>query len=99
MKEMHWSQLEVSFITIEVTYSDTARQGWDYDCSQFPNLEAVQANMANDFLAPRPDWEILMVHASLNDNHASAELNIPIMTGEDFAEYIIENVQEMLNGN
>lgn len=99
MKEMHWSQIYLNFITIEVTYADTARQGWDYDCSQFPDIEAVKLNMANDFLTPRPDWDILMVHASLNDNHASAELAIPIMTGEDFAQYILDAVEEMLNGN
>lgn len=99
MKELHWSKIYLNFVTIEVTYSDGARQGWDYDCSQFNDLDAVKINMANDFLAPRPDWELLMVHATRNGEYFSAELEIPYTTGAEFAQYIFDAVEDMLNGN
>lgn len=97
MKTMHWSQVYLSFVTIEVTYSDSARQGWDYDCSQFSTVEDMKLNMAADFNDPRADWSSLMLYVTHNENSWSGEITVPeLTTGEDFMTMIFEQIEDML---
>ncbi len=97
MKILHWSAVYLSYVTIEINYSDNARQGWDYDCSKFATLEDMKLNMAADFREPRLDWTGLMLFVVRNEETHSADLAIPPYTsGTDFMQYIFTHIEDML---
>lgn len=97
MKQLHWSQIYVTFITIEVTYADSARQGWDYDCSKFSTMQDMKANMIADFVNRRDDWGGVFLHFSINDANYSGELPVPDWTNaEDFTNSILEYIGDVL---
>lgn len=96
MKQAHWSNVYLTFVMIEVTYSDGSRQGWDYDCSRFATLEDMKLNMTADFKTPREDGEMMQLFVTRNEEHYSAELPITDLTGADFVDYIFNAIDEML---
>lgn len=99
MKTMHWSKLYVILISIEVPYSDGARQGWDYDCQQYASLETLKTNMAEDFADPRMDRGTMMLHVNTNDSSYSAEVDITDLIGTDFVTLVFSTIEGMINGN
>lgn len=97
MKQAHWSLIYVNFISIDVEYTDGARQGWDYDCSKFATIQDAEKNMAADFNIVREGWVSCTVHALLNDQHYSFDMGVPeFVDGEDFAQQVFEIIGEML---
>lgn len=96
MKEIHWSRMLVNFITVEIIYSNDDRQTWDYDCSQFINLNAVKNNMAIDFATPREDWSTVTVSAAKGSTSVTFELEDFTLRGSDFANYVIDSLGEEL---
>lgn len=95
MKELHWSKIYINFITIEITYSDGARQGWDYDCSQFATIEDMKLNMTADFENPRADWASIMIHITRNGESYSGEIGVTNLTGGDFVIEVFKNIEDM----
>jgi hypothetical protein len=107
MKILHWSSIYLSYATIEITYSDNARQGWDYDCSKFAAIEDMKANLTADFTDTsgfaadphivRTDWADVSLIVTLNGETHTIDLGVPIFTtGAAFADLIFVNIGEAL---
>jgi len=107
MKILHWSSIYLSYATIEITYSDNARQGWDYDCSKFATLEDMKANLTADFTDTsgfasnphivRTDWADVSLIVVLNGETHTIDLGVPTFTnGTDFANLIFSKIGEAL---
>lgn len=99
MNKTHWSKYYLNFIAIEITYSDLSVQTWDYDCIQYPSLEWLKTNMSEDFKDPRNDQDALSIYLLKNNVSYFKELEITGKKGDDFVDYIFENIEELLNGN
>lgn len=99
MKQLHWSFLYANFITLEIPYDDGARQGWDYDCSQYESLETLKANMAADFAEPRMDRTTMMIHVFRNGETFAADVDLPTSTGTQFVDFVFDVIDGIINGD
>ncbi len=98
MKEIHWSVLDVNYITLEIPYDDGCVQGWDYDCSVYVSRDAVKTNMAADFVDPRMDRQNVSVYFKKGDEYYSTTIELTDEVGDDFVDLIFSAIDEVLSG-
>lgn len=107
MIHAHWSNVLLSFVTVEIAYADGARQTWDYDCSKFATIEDMQLNMTADFTdtsgyaanphSVRTDWDNVMLYITRNGDTYTVDLgDVSLTTGQEFANLIFDNIREAL---
>lgn len=96
MKTAHWSSIYLTYVIIEINFSDGSRQGWNYDCSHFATIEDMKLNMAADFRDPRKDATVMHLFVTRNDDNWSGELPVTDLTEEDFVNYIFDEIEDML---
>ena len=93
---IHWSEIYVNFFTIEVVYDDGAVQTWDYDCSQYPTMNDLVLNLAEDFTNQREDWSSFMLNGKRGENTVALDLQRGDLHSHDFAHFVMANLEDAL---
>lgn len=93
MKKMHWSKRYLKLATIEIVYQNGARQTWDYDCSQYEDIDKLKADMANDFKESKNNTSSIMLYFTRADKHHTVDLENTNVVGLDFANMVFDSIK------
>lgn len=92
MAKIHWSKIGLNVVFVEAAYLDGARQTWEYDCAQYESLDALKANMQEDFTQPRLDRSEVTLHYRYQDNFYSVDLGPTEVTGRAFVNLVFDEI-------
>lgn len=93
MKKSHWSLFFFDFLTIEITYDDSARQTWDYEMAQFDTKSDFMKNMAADFRDPRMDRSTVFIQVTKAGSTHTGEFELDDSVGDEFVAFILEKLE------
>lgn len=94
---MDWADNFTKEFSVSVEYPNGTYQEWSYDTSYFDSLEAVRKNFAEDF--PDELNGIDEITVTVDDHEFATSIPLEGLSGDDLADYILDAVEVILNGN
>lgn len=95
----HWSENFFDKITLEADLPGGRVQGWGYDCDMYRDLDALKADMANDFAKYSPRRREMTIYTTKGDKNMGISVETDKLVGEEFVNFILDWVEVMPDGD